>query len=91
MKSIHYPFTLTKQSSKHSEKFFTKKTVYYLALVGTGLGGIFIPMSLFAFFILIMSGAFVYCHQLYKEISALDFSSDNYSITLDEIIEDLEG
>ncbi len=91
MKSIEYPITLTDDSVTKSSTHINKKTIYYSLLLMSGVAGFFIPLLFVAFGLLLLLGTIMYCHILYKEISNLDFGSDNYSITLEEIIEDLEG
>lgn len=91
MKSIEYPILLNPERSKSKDKPINKKVVYYLILLITAIGGFFSPVLFIGFGLLAICGLVLYCHSLYKEISSIDFSSDKYSITLEEIIEDLEG
>lgn len=91
MKSIEYPISLADDTTSKSSNHINKKTIYYSLLFASGVAGFFHPLFFVAFGLLLIVGKFIYCHILYKEISNLDFGSDKYSITLEEIIEDLEG
>lgn len=90
MKSIQFPISVDYQN-KNSSKSISKSIIYYLLLASSFAGGFFLSILFIVFALLIVCGIAYYCVSIYREISTLDFSSDNYSITLAEIIEDLEG
>lgn len=91
MKSIEYPIQLSNESNARSSNLANKRTVFIVLLLASIVGGFFIPVLFVASLLLLVGGFSLYCFNLYKEISNLDFGSDKFSITLEEIIEDLEG
>jgi hypothetical protein len=91
MKSFELPISSKTEKLSRSFTPINKKSLYYFLFLITGIGGFFFPNLFILFGILLVGGSAFYCQNLYKEISSLDFSSDKYYITLEEIIEDLEG
>lgn len=91
MKSIELPISISPTKTTRLSIPVYKKLVYYSLLLVTAVGGFFLPLLFIAFGCLAIGGSALYCQNLYKEISTLDFTTDKFSITLEEIIEDLEG
>lgn len=91
MKSIQFNIPSFENTTSKSTNFVNRLSIYYLLLLVSFVGGFFNPTLFVVFGLLLSFGLCMYCYNTYKEIASIDFGSDNFSVTLEEIIEDLEG
>lgn len=91
MKTIQISTVANSDSAKSNAKQISKKTIFISALVLSSVLSILFIEAFIVFCTLAVTGTVEYCWDVYQDIATLDFSSDEYSITLEEIIEDLEG
>jgi len=49
------------------------------------------PVAIYPIIAIVLGWAILYCYRVYQDISSLNFTDQNYSISLEEIIDDLNG
>jgi len=69
----------------------SKRTVILMATLVAITAVITIPVAIYPIGAIALGWAVSYCYSMYQDIASLNFTDQNYSITLEEIIDDLNG